>query len=332
MAMSVDIATGSALDRERLDVALAQLYPDVSRSRIQKWILDGCVSVDGAPSRASQHLRGGQHVSVQPPMAAPAQAWGAEPMALRIIHEDPDVIVVDKPAGLVVHPAAGHPAGTLINGLLARHPSLITLARAGIVHRLDRDTTGLLVVAMHAAAQRALVEQLQNRTVSRQYLALVWGRPSARTIDTTMGRDTRDRQRMSVQTPERGKRAITHITPLADGMLSGQPVRLLICRLETGRTHQIRVHLEHIHHPIVGDRTYCRHAPHASRLGAGHKAIDACIPGQALHAARLEFRSPSSGHVMRFAAAIPEAFEKLLRMAGIAPDTPWPADREGRAA
>jgi 23S rRNA pseudouridine1911/1915/1917 synthase len=226
---------------------------------------------------------------------------------------------LNKPVGLVVHPAAGHPSGTLVNGLIYRYPEIREVARAGIVHRLDRDTTGLMVAARSQQAQIGLVRQLQDRAVSRQYLALAWGRlQGKRTIESSIGRDPRDRQKMAVVPEEKGKPAITHVQALSPGELFGVEVSLARCVLETGRTHQIRVHLESIKHPIVGDITYRRHSPHSTRLSGGKEKIQKLMPGQALHAQKLRFDHPISGKEMSFSAPIPANYRELLALAGIA--------------
>ncbi|MBU3724925.1 MAG: RluA family pseudouridine synthase [Burkholderiaceae bacterium] len=308
----------------RLDQVMSQRFLGLSRSLLQRWILEGHVSVDGRlATKPSQLVRIGQVIVVAVPAPAPAQAWGPEQIDLNIIFEDSEVIVLNKPAGLVVHPAAGHPGGTLANGLLHHAPELAQVPRAGIVHRLDRDTSGLMVAAKTIPAQIGLVRQLQARTVKRSYLALVWGRPKGQTISTWFGRDPRDRQKMAVLPEGRGKEAITHIEPLQAGLLFGQEVRLVRCQLETGRTHQIRVHLENIGCPIVGETTYKRKSPHSNKIFGGKKAIEEAIPGQALHAQKLRFLHPITSSAMEFSCDPPRGFLGLLGQAGIA----WgPAD------
>ena len=320
----------------RFDRLLAQHFPDVSRSRIQKWVADGCATLDGKPCKTSHAVRTGQRVEIRPPVELAVNDWGAEPSVLRgveIVFEDAEVLVVNKPAGLVVHPAAGHADGTLVNGLLAHCSDLSKVARCGIVHRLDRDTTGLMVVAKTAAAQFSLVQQLQQRSVSREYLALVWGSVRKQTIRSLMGRDSRDRQRMAVlsemridpladeknsdKPTGRGKEAITHIEPIASGQLFGLAVTAVRCKLETGRTHQIRVHMEHLGNPIVGDQTYSRRSPHASKLGGGYKELQHIMPHQALHALRLHFKHPASGERIDLKANPPANFIELLNLASI---------------
>lgn len=302
---------------QRLDVFLSGQCPGVSRSQLQRWVTDGQVLVDHRQVKPSLSLRAGQLVAITPPPVQAVNDWAPEAMALDIVYEDDDVIVLNKPAGLVVHPAAGHASGTLVNGLIAHCPGITAVARCGIVHRLDRDTSGLMVAAKTVAAQLSLVSQLAARTVSRQYLALAWGRVMDQSLETAMGRDPRDRQRMAVLPAGKGKQAITHIEAIAQGEIAGLPVTLVRCRLETGRTHQIRVHLEHIRHPIVGDRTYTRHSPHASRLGGQQKVISDLMVGQALHAQRLSFNHPKSNKKSNFFSELPDNYKKLIEISGI---------------
>jgi len=302
---------------ERADRFLCAQFPDLSRSLLQRWIADGRVTIDGQTIKPSQTIRAGQRMVVIPPEPTAANDWIAEPMDLDLVDEDDSILVVNKPAGLVVHPAAGHSSGTLVNGLMAHCPQIGQVPRSGLVHRLDRDTTGLMVVAKTIPAQVSLVAQLQERSVSRQYLALAWGSVVGQTLDTFMGRDTKDRQRMAVLPEGKGKHAITHVKPLAHGELFGMPVTLVRCQLETGRTHQIRVHLEHIKHPLVGDQTYTRHAPHASRIQDGAKQIQTLLPGQALHAQRLSLRHPIRNEPVQWTVNPPPSFMSVSDLAGI---------------
>lgn len=313
----VSAAISAKEEGQRLDRFLASLLPDISRSQLQQWVTDAQVLINGEPTKPSHRLRAGQMVSVAVPAAEPANDWRPEPMALDILYEDDSVMVVNKPAGLVVHPAAGHAHGTLVNGLLAHCKALAILPRGGIVHRLDRDTTGLMVVAKTGPAQLSLVAQLANRTVSRRYLALVWGQVSAQTVTTQIGRDPRDRQRMAVLPEPKGKPAITEVKPLVSGKLFGHEVTLVRCTLQTGRTHQIRVHLEHLGHPIVGDRTYLRKSPPPSKLGQGKKQLEDLLPGQALHAFSLKFKHPDSAETVAYIAAIPESLLEVLALSEI---------------
>lgn len=291
---------------ERLDRVLARLLPDYSRSRIQQWIEEGKVTVDGSASRAKTIVLGGEEVVVLPQAVPQESAFQAEDIPLRIVFEDRAVMVLDKPAGLVVHPAAGNWSGTLLNGLLHHDASLAGVPRAGIVHRLDKDTSGLMVVARSVEAQTHLVRQLQARSVRRQYLALVWGEPYVSGIvDSAIGRHPRDRLRMATSTHPSAKPAVTHYRRIARGTLEKKPVSLMHCRLETGRTHQIRVHFQSIGFPLVGDPLYGK--PHLSSV----------FPRQALHAWQLAFDHPLSGESMAWRADPPEDLRSLLERAGV---------------
>ena len=280
----------------RLDQALAKIFPQYSRNRLQAWLKSGHILVDGKRSEGSARTDGGEAVSVSPPPAADSAQPAAQAMALAIVYEDADLIVIDKPAGLVVHPGAGNPDRTLLNALLAHAPELRAVPRAGIVHRLDKDTSGLLVVAKNVTAQARLADQLASRTVHRLYLALVQGDPPARgSIDAPVARDRRVRTRMAVT--RGGKEARTHFRVLE----RFGSTALIECRLETGRTHQIRVHLQHIRHPLVGDTVYRRGTRHA-----------VAFPRQALHAAALELKHPRSGKAMRWKAELPPDMARLI--------------------
>ncbi|MGM0554662.1 MAG: 23S rRNA pseudouridine(1911/1915/1917) synthase RluD [Pseudomonadota bacterium] len=291
---------------QRLDVALAQQFPEYSRSQLTQWLKDGALRVDGASPRPRTSVRGGEQVELAPPEETVLQAR-PEAIALDVLFEDAAVLVINKPAGLVVHPAAGHRDGTLVNALLHRAPELAQLPRAGVVHRLDKDTTGLMVVARTPEAQTALVRQLQARSVHREYRALVQGRViSGGTVDEPIGRHPVDRKRQAVTGG--GKAAVTHYR-----VAERFPAHTLLnVRLETGRTHQIRVHMAHIRHPIVGDLTYGGRPRPVKGMGEAAKAAVAAFKRQALHAARLEFAHPESGEPCAFEAPLPEDFEALL--------------------
>jgi len=291
---------------ERLDKVLSKLVPQYSRSRIQQWIEAGHVTVDGQPGKGKTTVLGDEDIIILPQAAPEEQAFKPEPMDLPIIYEDADILVIDKPHGLVVHPAAGNWSGTLLNGLLHRYPALGGVPRAGIVHRLDKDTSGLMVVAKTLIAQTDLVRQLQARTVKREYLALVWGTPRvAGKVEASMGRHPRDRIKMAVSENASAKPALTHYERLATGLLDGKAVSLVRCKLETGRTHQIRVHMQSLGFPLVGDALY------------GKQHLAAFFPRQALHAYRLGLIHPSSGKEMEWEAAIPEDFAALLAQANV---------------
>jgi 23S rRNA pseudouridine1911/1915/1917 synthase len=273
---------------QRLDQVLARRLPELSRGRIQSWIDAGMVLLDGRPTKRSARVLGDEVVRIHA-WLPDLEAHAPEPMSLRVVHEDDDLLVIDKPAGLVVHPAAGNWTGTLLNGLLHHAPALAGLPRCGIVHRLDKDTSGLLVVAKTLAAHKSLVEQLRTRSVRREYRALAQGEVTAGgTVDAPIGRHPVRRTAMAVTGS--GKPAVTDYRVLA----RYRGCTLLAVRLHTGRTHQIRVHMAHIGHPLVGDPLYGRATP------AGGGAADALrgFPRQALHAIRLGLTHPRTGAAM----------------------------------
>ena len=279
----------------RLDQALAQLFPQYSRNRLQVWLKAGHITIDGELAAPRRIVDGGERVLVEPP-PAPDALPKAQRMALKIVYEDAEIIVVDKLAGLVVHPGAGVPDGTLMNGLLAHAPQLAAVPRAGIVHRLDKDTSGLLVVAKTVEAQAHLAQQLAERSVRRLYLALVQGDPPASgAIDAPVGRDSRARTRMAVT--HRGKPSRTSYRVVE----RYGSAALVECRLDTGRTHQIRVHFQHIRHPLIGDAVYRRGTRHGLSF-----------PRQALHAAELSLVHPRSGKVMTWRSPLPSDMKRLL--------------------
>ena len=291
----------------RLDQALARMFPDYSRSRLKAWLLDGSVLIDGASRRPRDPVQGGESVvlTITPDVAVRA---GPESMALDVVFEDDDLLVVNKPAGLVVHPGAGNVSGTLMNGLLAHAAQLQSLPRAGIVHRLDKDTSGLLLVAKSLPAHTALVRELAERAISRQYLAICNGvLTGGGTIDAPIERHPVDRTRMAVR--DNGRPAVTHYTVI-ERFRAHTFVNVV---LETGRTHQIRVHFAHRRHPLVGDPVYGgRLALPAGATEALRDALRA-FRRQALHAARLELKHPVSGEDLSFEVAPPGDFEALLQ-------------------
>jgi len=292
-----DMAAGMRLDRW-----LVSAMPELSRARVQALIEDGHVRVGGTVRKAAHKLRSGEDVELEIPPRPPEELT-PEPIALTIVHEDPDVLVVDKPAGMVVHPGAGVSTGTLAAAVLAHAPEIAGVGgprRPGVVHRLDKGTSGLIVVAKTQAAYLALVSQLAAREVTREYLAIVHGRlaPNEGRIDAPIGRDPYHRQRMAVRPEGKGRRAATRFR-VRERFAAFSFVE---CRLETGRTHQIRVHLASRGHPIVGDDTY----------GRGQPRPPIPLEGVALHAARLAFLHPITHTRMEFTAPLPARIERLL--------------------
>lgn len=304
---------------ERLDKALALLLPEISRSRLQQWIDDGAVRVEGVAARVRQRLAGGERIDVVPPPSPAQLAIRPEPIALDVVFADEHIAVLDKPPGLVVHPAAGNWSGTLANGLLARFPQTAALPRAGIVHRLDADTSGLMVVALTLQAQTDLVRQLQARSVTREYWAIVVGEaPKALTVDAALARDPRNPLRFAVSRSSRAKPARTHLRCVQTVGSGRTALSWIACRLDTGRTHQIRVHLESIGHPLVGDPVYRRGRP-GPPAGSG-KDMPAWqrFGRQALHACRLGFVHPSQRRAMTWFRAPPTDMRSLMRESGFA--------------
>jgi len=290
----------------RLDQALARMFPQYSRSRLKEWLLAGAIIVEGGPKRPRDAVSGGETVSLQPVAELSVRAQ-AEPIALDIIHEDDELLVVNKPAGLVVHPGAGNPAGTLMNGLLHYVSALEEVPRAGIIHRLDKDTSGLLLVAKSLTAHTALVRLLAEREISRHYLAVCNGvLTGGGTIREPISRHPVDRKRMSVQ--QNGKPAVTHFT-VRERFAAFTFVNV---KLDTGRTHQIRVHFAHRRHALVGDQVY------GGRLALPKGASDELVQilrhfkRQALHATRLAFEHPSSGEQIDLEVAPPKDFQMLV--------------------
>lgn len=297
-----------ALAGRRIDQALAEAFPEYSRSRLRTWLDAGRITVAGVVPRAKDLVIGGEMVVLVPEEAPRVEAL-PEDLPIDLRHEDPDVLVLHKPAGLVVHPGAGNPSGTLMNALLHHDPGLAALPRAGIVHRLDKDTSGLMVVARTTKAYEGLVAQLSTRAVTREYEAVCSGvMTGGGTVDAPIGRHETDRLRMAVRRD--GREAITHYRVL-QRFRAHTHVRV---QLATGRTHQIRVHLTHIGYPLVGDPVY------GKRLVVPRGADTLVAEGlrafrrQALHAAHLAFKHPRDGRMMTFDAALPGDFAELLRL------------------
>lgn len=297
----------------RLDQALASLCPEYSRARLQKWIKQGEILLDGGVVRPREPVSTGQLIEINIDDGAGEAGDDVVPqnLPLNVVYEDSDIIVIDKPAGLVVHPAAGNTDGTLQNGLLFHYPELAQVPRAGIVHRLDKDTTGLMVVARHLKSHTDLVRQLQARDMGREYEAVVQGvMVAGGVVDAKIGRHRVDRKRMAVT--ENGKEARTHYRVITR-FDRHTHIRL---KLESGRTHQIRVHMAHIRYPIVGDPTYGGR----NRVPAGATAalIDTLrnFPRQALHAVRLELTHPSSKQVVHWDSPLPADMSRLIEVIG----------------
>jgi len=281
----------------RLDRYICHKLAELSRTRIQRLIADGYITVNDEVAKAGLRLNAGDRLKVVLPPAPPSPLT-PEAIPLNIIYEDDDLLVVDKPAGLTVHPAPGHPAHTLVNAILSRFPHLAALSdslRPGIVHRLDRDTSGVMVVAKNSSAQAKLVEQFRARSVAKAYLVLVKGKltPESGVIEAPIGRDPRDRKRMAVVAKGREARTEYRVIKYIGDYT------LLEVRPETGRTHQIRVHLSAIGYPVVGDRVYGVKSPYLSR--------------QFLHASRLGFNLPSTGEYMEFKSELPSDLAQALK-------------------
>ncbi len=293
---------------QRLDRALAALFPEYSRSRLKSWLLAGALRVDGDSPRPRDPVSGGETVelSIEPEAQVTAEA---EPMSLDVVFEDEALMVINKPAGLVVHPGAGNFSGTLMNGLLHHAPQLEELPRAGIVHRLDKDTTGLLLIAKSLQSHTALVRALADREIERHYVAVCAGvLTGGGTIDEPIGRHRQDRKRMCVR--DDGRPAVTHYT-VKERFAAHTYINV---KLETGRTHQIRVHFAHRRHALVGDPVY------GGRLALPKGASDDVISmlrrfrRQALHAAKLGFAHPGSGEALQFEAPLPDDFSALIEV------------------
>jgi 23S rRNA pseudouridine1911/1915/1917 synthase len=306
METSLNAEVPAELAGRRFDQVLSTLFPDYSRSRLTAWIKSGDALLDGAAAAPRQIVRGGERIAVQVRLH---REIGAEPeaIALDIRYEDADVLVVNKPAGLVVHPGAGNAAGTLQNALLHHDPGLAAIPRGGIVHRLDKDTSGAMVVARTMRAHTSLVEQISARDVHRQYAALVYGAMVAGgRVDAPIGRHPHDRLKQAVR--EDGREAVTHYRVRE----RFRTITFVECRLETGRTHQIRVHMAHVRHPLVGDSQYggLLKLP----KGADPALVEAmrAFRRQALHAEKLEFRHPKSGKTVSVEIELPEDFTSLL--------------------
>jgi 23S rRNA pseudouridine1911/1915/1917 synthase len=304
----IDLQIPPELAGSRLDSALAQLMPQHSRTRIKGWIEAGAVLVGRRPCKPRDEVAAGSRVSVRVSEEAPLTQVLPEQIELRLVHEDKEVLVVDKPAGLVVHPGAGNPSHTLQNALLGFDPALGKLPRAGLIHRLDKDTSGLLVVARTVEAQTSLARQLMARTMSREYLAVCVGvMTGGGTIDAPIGRNRSDRLRMAVR--ESGRAAVTHYRVLE----RFRAHTYLSVQLETGRTHQIRLHLSHQKYPIVGDPVYGGRFAQPRGATPTLVATLRSFKRQALHAATLGFDHPRTGKRLILKSDAPKDFAQLLK-------------------
>ncbi len=303
----IDLQIPQDLEGQRLDSALARLIPEHSRTRIKAWIEAGQVRVGRLPCKPRDVVTAGSHVHVRMTLEEPEGDVLPEPIPLTVVHEDKDVLVVDKPVGLVVHPGAGNRSHTLQNALLGRDSALASLPRGGIIHRLDKDTSGLLVVARTLEAHTSLTRQLMARTMARGYLAVCVGvMTSGGTVDQPIGRHRSDRLRMAVR--QDGRPAVTHYRVLE----RFRAHTYLSVKLETGRTHQIRLHLSHLHYPIAGDQVYGRRLTQPKGASQRLLATLRAFKRQALHAASLSFDHPCSGKRLSLESAVPTDFAELL--------------------
>jgi len=300
------IKVPNELGNKRFDQVAAQLFPDFSRARLQSWIKEGNLTVDGETRKAKEKLVGGELLEISVVTQAEGE-WLPEEMDIPIVYEDDHIIIINKPMNMVVHPAAGNLTGTLLNGLLHHCPELQNIPRAGIVHRLDKDTTGLMVVAKTLQAQNNIVEQLQSREMGREYEAVVQGTMTGGgSVKEPMARHAKDRTKMAVHPT--GKDAITHYRVL-EKFPSFTHVRV---KLETGRTHQIRVHMAHIQHPLAGDQTYGGKVRLPKGVSNQLRDVLREFPRQALHAKRLELHHPDSGRLVHWEVPLPDDFQGLL--------------------
>ncbi|MBI3772520.1 MAG: 23S rRNA pseudouridine(1911/1915/1917) synthase RluD [Gammaproteobacteria bacterium] len=294
------------LTGQRLDQALAQLFPDYSRARLQHWIKEGQVLVDGEVWRPKDKVIGGEQVELTAVTEIEVD-WQPQDIPLTVVYEDEDILVVNKPAGMVVHPAAGNPDGTLVNALLHYAPEVAAVPRAGIIHRLDKDTSGLLVVARHIKSQKRLVEMMQLREIKRQYQAVVCGvMTGGGTVEAPIGRHPVDRKRMAVV--ETGKEAITHYR-VTERFRAHTFIQV---NLETGRTHQIRVHMAYIHYPLVGDPVYGGRLKLPPDSGERIQTALRQFNRQALHAACLGLEQPMTGEWLEWETPAPADMTELL--------------------
>ena len=289
----------------RIDQVLARLMPDYSRARLTQWLTEGQILIDGAARKPKNKVFGGEKIVVNAELE-PRIEWSAENIPLDLVHVDHDLIIVNKPAGLVVHPGHGNPSGTLVNALLSQFPELEEIPRAGIVHRLDKETSGVLAVARSLKAQANLVKQLKDRSMSRQYVALVYGHPNKEgTIDAPMDRHRLQRTKMAVVYS--GKPAVTHYR-VTETTAHCAWVQV---KLESGRTHQIRVHMMHIGHPLIGDPVYRQGRPGLGRAAVATRDLIDQFPRQALHAQLLGLKHPSTVEMVQFEVPMAQDLAEL---------------------
>jgi 23S rRNA pseudouridine1911/1915/1917 synthase len=308
-SIQASVSVPFSLGNKRLDQIAAELFPDYSRSRLQQWIKDGKLTVNGETRRGRDKMIGGETLELDVVLEAEGN-WEAEDIPLDIVYEDDDIVVINKPAGLVVHPAAGNHTGTLLNALLYRYPGIENVPRAGIVHRLDKDTTGLMVVAKNIPAQTQLVAQLQDRSMGREYEAITMGvMTGGGTIEAPIARHPTQRTKMAVAPEDMGKEAITHYRVLQK-FNAHTHVR---CKLETGRTHQIRVHMSHIGYPLVGDQTYFGRFRLPKGISLHLRQELQGFQRQALHARELSLWHPTTDEYMTWEVDLPEDFQNLLK-------------------
>ena len=290
----------------RIDQVLARLMPDYSRARLTQWLTEGAITVNAKILKPKHRILGGESVVIDATLE-PEVDWSGQAMALDIVHADADLIVVNKPAGLVVHPGHGNSSGTLVNALLAEYPELEQIPRAGIVHRLDKETSGLLAVARSLKAQAHLVKQLKDRSMSRHYVALVYGHPRKEgTVDAPMDRHRIQRTKMAVVT--QGKPAVTHYRVTQ----TTAHCAWVALKLESGRTHQIRVHMMHLGHPLVGDPVYRTGRPGLGSATEEARTLIDTFPRQALHARTLGLVHPTTGELCEFEAPMPDDLQTLF--------------------
>ncbi|MDB3971879.1 23S rRNA pseudouridine(1911/1915/1917) synthase RluD [Candidatus Thioglobus sp.] len=305
----LNIVIPNRLIGQRIDSALATMLPDYSRSKITSWVRSGRALVNDKAFKAKEKVNGGEVVALSI-IQEKSNAWLGEDIPIDVVYEDDDIIVLNKPVGLVTHPGAGNWTGTLANALLHYEPALATLDRAGIVHRLDKNTSGLMVVARSELAQKNLVEQLQTHVVSREYSAIVYGHMiSGGSVDAPIGRDPKDRIRQAVVEEGEGKQAVTHYRVI-DRFKHHTHVK---CILETGRTHQIRVHMAYVEHPLIADPMYGGKIRFPKKAEEALKDVLKGFNRQALHAKKLTLMHPISGEEMSWKAPLPKDLDDLLK-------------------